>query len=445
MATRAARQELTLFWQRSDEKGRVQVRSPFLDRPGESIARRPGAKYAAAGIETLTPKEVAVRALLSTPGDAAGGERVVRAFGWDADTFAASAQFLRSIEDDRVPGPRDGVVGHLEGFWAPLAARGFSPTSLEAFSECRFKFFAHKALDLEALDSPEETFEFTPIETGQLYHAFLERFYKALTGLPSAASQGAAKEGRALPTTLADARRTFDACLAETVREFEATRTMMFPLLWEAERTRMRQVLEAFVAHDLSRRDGFVPTFFEEKVAGPLPLPLGRHANVNFMGYVDRLDVHPDGPFRVIDYKSNRSSRYKQSIEFGAIQTGKYLQAPIYFLLAGKLLRERGYTPDLDGSASGYEFLREYAQPGEDPELWLDGSFWHRGDEFADALAARLDGIEQGEFTIQEGSWCNWCDFANVCRRRHQPTRWRARRWRIQDPGSRIPHSAPQP
>jgi len=413
-AAGAARDELVVLWQRSDDKGRAQVRSPFVEEDGIPVPRRPAGKLLEWAPELLTPKEASVRALLSGPRAEGRGEAAARAFGWDADAFAASMQFLRALEDDRVAGPRDGVVGRIDEWWTPTAARGLSPTALERFAQCPFLYFSGKVLGLEELDEPEWELEFTPMETGSLYHAFLERFYRSLAGRP-------------LPASLDEARGAFDAGFAATAGEFEATRTMRFPILWEAERRRMRSTLELFVAHDLARRDGFVPAHFEEKLEGTLDLPLGRHGGVNFIGYADRVDLHPSGAFRVIDYKSGRGTRYPWRMDRGVFGFGRYLQPPIYFLLAEKALRSRGGAPKPAESSSGYAFLRELAE-GREPEIWLRGAFWEQRESFARILQRYLEAISEGIFAIKEGPYCSYCEMSSVCRRRHQPTRWRARR-----------------
>jgi ATP-dependent helicase/nuclease subunit B len=123
MARSSAREDLLILWQRSDDKGRVQVRSPFLDAGGIAVPRRPSVRLREAPLETLTPKEAAVRAILA----GGRGEAVARAFGWDVKSFETSAKFLRAIEDDRKLGPRDGIVGPLDSHWTAYASRGFSP------------------------------------------------------------------------------------------------------------------------------------------------------------------------------------------------------------------------------------------------------------------------------------------------------------------------------
>lgn len=416
MVTGAARDELVLFWQRSDAKGRVQVRSPFIEGwQSRSIPRRPLLKLKECRLEGLTLKEASVRSILLSPQARDRGLAAVGAFGWDAEAYRASSAYLRAIEVERAPGVRDGVVGALEPYWRALTQRGISPTSLETFSECPFRYYAQKVLELDPLEEPEAEMELSARETGTFYHLFLERFYRNY-------------QGRPLPETLEAARDAFERTFRETCRDHEAKRTFRYAVLWEVERERLRGVLEAYVSHDLANREAFVPAFLEEPVEGTLDVPLGRHAGVRFMGYVDRLDVHPSGAFRVLDYKRAGTERYKWSMEKGILDSARYFQPPIYFLLAERLLRSKDMHPVRDASSSGYVFLEDLARGEGRTELWLKGSFWEREAEFARLLERHLDAIADGVFHIREGDHCRNCEFSVACRRKHQPTRWRALR-----------------
>jgi ATP-dependent helicase/nuclease subunit B len=74
----------------------------------------------------------------------------------------------------------DGLVGELAGFWKHFAERGLSPTGLETYARCPFQFFARHVLGLQPLERPEESLGPNPAEFGELGHAILNGFYKAL-------------------------------------------------------------------------------------------------------------------------------------------------------------------------------------------------------------------------------------------------------------------------
>lgn len=401
----SASEELVLSWQRSDEKGRVQVPSIFLREAAprhEQVPRPPAERLAWAGDEALTRREAIV--LESLRGDPARVVAAAETLGWDSNALKRGAAFLRGIDHARKPGPADGIVGR------PGRGKFISPTALETFAACPFRYFAERVLRLRELDEPEREESTSALEEGLIYHGVLERFYKGLKGR--------------MPETLEGARAAFERELAVGYGELEAQRSIRHPVLWEAERAYMRRVLEAAVTHDLAHRDGFVPMRFEwpvegEVTAGPV--------KVGVRGFVDRVDLRPDGAVRVIDYKRSRSKgKYLWTVDHG-VAKGRYFQPPLYLLLAEMLFAKEGIKTVREGSRSGYLFLRDLEQ-GDPPEMWLEGDGWDPAAGFEEGLGRAIGAIDKGEFVLRVASHCDHCDMSTVCRKQHTPTRMRAER-----------------
>ena len=74
----------------------------------------------------------------------------------------------------------DGVIGDMSQWWEKRACRGISPTTLEVFGTCPFKFFMGKVLELESLEEPEKIDVIAAVDLGSLYHNILRDFYSAL-------------------------------------------------------------------------------------------------------------------------------------------------------------------------------------------------------------------------------------------------------------------------
>ena len=398
----SARESLVLSWQRSDERGRAQVRSTFLEENGTGVPRPPAERSASIASTLLTRKEASIFESLS--GSAKRVVSALQSFGADAKGFAGRAEFLKTIDTDRAPGPRDGMLS------SPLPVRTLSPTALETFADCPFKYFAQRALRLRPLEEPGEDRETSAMEEGALLHGFLEDFHKRLQGR--------------LPSTMEQARVEFEASLAAAFAQLESERSVRHALVWEAEKLKIRRVLEAAVAWDLAHLDGFVPSRFESGLEGEIKIGKVR---LKVAGYVDRLDLRPDGAFRVIDYKRSRSGKYGVSMATG-VRGGRYFQPPLYFLLAEQALKGEGVKVAPALSKSGYLFLRDLAEGG-DAELWLDGGLGEVGAEFEDQLGQSLDSIGRGEFVVRPGKHCTYCDFQTACRKQHTPTRLRAERF----------------
>ncbi len=376
--------EVVLCHQRSDEKGRLQIRSAFLP-PGEprQVKRRPAERLASVPFERLTPREAALRT-----GQA---EAAARAFGRDVSRLVRAAEFLEAVESRGKPTPFDGRVDARE-YWNALAGFGMSPTAVEKLAECPFRYFASRMLDLEELEEPESEDEIAPVEIGSLYHEVLEGFHRN-----------------------GDLEREIEAGF----RRFEEKRSVRYPVLWEVEKERIRNVLRAFVdADDLSV---YRPADFEVELKGELPVSVAGRSTVAFRGYADRLDLGPEGAFRVVDYKRRRSGKFRWIMETGILSKGAYLQPPLYVLLAALKLGQK----DLSRSRFSYSFIEDALDEGK-WELALDGEFWERRAEFDALLARILETIPRGEFLIRPGEACAWCEFRTMCRKQHLPTRLRA-------------------
>jgi ATP-dependent helicase/nuclease subunit B len=377
---RASAPEIVLTHQRTDEKGRLQIRSSLLPAgTPRQVARQPAQRLEEAPFDLLTPREASLRTRQ--------GETLGRVIGWDVTMRIQAAAFLKEIESRGKPTKYDGLVDG-RAFWLDVAESGLSPTSLEKLAQCPHRFFLSRLLAIEELEEPEGEDGLTPIEIGTLYHEILEHCY-ASGDLSKAAENSFAR--------------------------FETKRTVRYPVYWEVEKERILKVLRAFLkSEDFSF---FRTKYFEKEITAELPLAAGGRKTVTFRGILDRLDLGPDGAFRVVDYKRRKSSHYPYKMETGILKKGIYLQPPIYFLLAQSLLG----TVDVENSTFVYAFLEDAA------EMTLTGSFWAQRAEFEAMLRGLLEKIPRGEFLIRPGDYCRFCEFRTACRKSHLPTRVRAR------------------
>ncbi|PRY54870.1 putative RecB family exonuclease [Knoellia remsis] len=115
-------------------------------------------------------------------------------------------------------------------------------------------------------------------------------------------------------------------------------------------------------------------------------------------GYVDRLDIAPDGAMRVVDYKTGRSPR--EAFEGKAL-----FQMKFYALV---LWRQRGVVPRMlqlvylgDGEIVRYE-------PDERDLLALERNV-------KAVWAAIVRASETGDWRPSRSKLCGWCDFQELC------------------------------
>ncbi|MBI3563561.1 MAG: PD-(D/E)XK nuclease family protein, partial [Elusimicrobia bacterium] len=309
------------------------------------------------------------------------------------------------------PGPRDGLVPPPAPELSGWKKSGLSPTALDEYETCPFKFFASRVLGLGEREEGTERGELSAAARGSVYHAALERFYRSL---PEAAWAGKG-----------DPLEHLDVVLKEVFAENDWRALGLYPLLWEAARLEMSAHLRAFAAWDLERLRAarFRPRLYETKLRGEPEG--GAPGGIPWRGVADRVDADEAGrSFRVVDYKTRRSGRWKRPLARQAAE-GESHQVPFYAELTGQALGE-GW------SFAGGDLLFLEAEDDEraselTPEDWAKA----RG-PFLTGLAARVEAIAAGRFPIrpEDGpqGHCSWCDFPTLCRKSHGPSRARAAR-----------------
>jgi ATP-dependent helicase/DNAse subunit B len=193
--------------------------------------------------------------------------------------------------------------------------------------------------------------------------------------------------------------------------------------MWRVEQDRILADLEGFLTHELADASGFVPAYFEARfgpsrgtradppgsTARSLELDVGGET-LRFTGFVDRIDLHPSGIARVIDYKSGRVRGVKDNL-FGG---GQSLQLPLYILAADTMLADNNRTARTTGAHYFYVTGRgEFRRVGFTRQALED-----RRGEFAAILRTMVESIAAGAFPQNpgdKGANCQWCAFKSVC------------------------------
>jgi RecB family exonuclease len=290
-----------------------------------------------------------------------------------------------------------------------------SPTGLETWATCPFRFYLDKVLGVRALDDPGTVETITGRDRGSLVHAVLERFVTAhLHAEPRVAWDDAA---RAELVLIADEVEALFREHGRTGRQ----------LLWEPEWRALRRHLAAIIEHgnEAAELAGLVPIAVEHGFgydgdpAPPVVVDVGDDAGepLRFGGRIDRVDAAPDrSRVVVVDYKTSFGADYK-AIERDPVDRGRRLQLPIYALAARELV------PEAESVAAYYWFVHPRA-----PIELLGHEFDDEAEErFRDVLATMVRGIEAGRFPARPGAdtWtlaagetyeaCRWCEYDRVC------------------------------
>ncbi len=358
---------------------------------------------AASGWLTRTPSPLA--SLLAGRAVDVWERRLRQAVRARRDGSAGETPLLRPIELLRARrgaafSAFDGNVAAL-GHRDDLAPSSLSPTALEQFASCGFRFFLGSVLRLRGVEEPEDSPTIGAAERGSLVHRTLERFFteQRERGRPAVGERWAPEDQRRL--------------LAIFEEEFERLRAMGragLDVFADYDRALLRADLATFLEQDSSFREetGAVPAAFEQSVP---PTPQG---GVMLRGFVDRIDRTPDGERAwVIDYKTGSAREFEGLGPDDPFLGGTKLQLPVYVLAAADA-REVQALYWFISRRGGFEKL-PYARSAESQR------------RFEATVQAIVEGARAGAFPAVPGEEnefyggfdnCRFCDFDRICSRR---------------------------
>lgn len=266
------------------------------------------------------------------------------------------------------------TFGAFEGLFFSDAARSrlagqygpdyiWSPSRLETYAACPYRFFGEHLLKLEPL--PELALENDLARRGSLLHETLARLYGVINALND--------QGPTPPPALV--ARNFQEMLDRVVGE--RPRRGLDRALVEIERRQIAAWAEQFARqHDeysaaWPQLDGALKaTYFEARFGpknrrsestddatlstdDPYQLKIGEE-QVRFTGQIDRIDVGQVGGvtvFNVIDYKTSA----KQKVDDAKMRAGTQLQLPLYAMAVAELLLAE---QEAVGLSAGYWSIR---------------------------------------------------------------------------------------
>ena len=327
----------------------------------------------------------------------------------------AAEGFQRSLETERARfGPEwtewDGrLLG--EAVPAPSVESPISPTRLETWAACPYRYFAGYVLGLTSIPRPEERASISPLDRGSLIHSVLDQFVRWRLGTGGSSDE----EQRA--SIFEIAKVEFDV--------YEERGLTGKPALWRIEQERILRELERFLEAEREReaKTGFRAVDTELKFglgadtspALELTLPGGRV--VAFRGAIDRVERADDGRLAVLDYKTGSSGSYG-GMKDDPLEGGQRMQLPVYAMAARALLSAEG---DVEGAywftseRGGFELRRISLDEVEEDAL--------------DGMGRITRGIAAGVFPARPGKSrysppgapgsafdnCVYCDFDRIC------------------------------
>lgn len=328
----------------------------------------------------------------------------------------------------------DGWRGKVSAGAAPVPndLRPISPTALENYAKCPFRYFLGQVLKVGEIERPEETVTIEPATIGNIVHEILQKFFEATASRPDSSADWNADERETLRTI---SERVF--------HDFESRGLTGKSLTWQAEQARIRRDLELLLGKEVEERRARRYRFLQAEAAfgvrtsaarpevmPPAILTLPNSGKVSFRGIVDRVDIGPNGELAVIDYKTGSSRNYKELSGTNPLGGGKFLQLPVYALA----FREQSTGP----VSARYWFISEQAS-FEQKEVRLDDEAFER---FGEVVGTLVETMQAGYFPAVPGgeTWnngdsyehCRYCPYDMVCPSNQRSEAWTADQ---KDPG----------
>lgn len=324
-----------------------------------------------------------------------------------------------------------------------------SPTALENYVACPFKFFLHHVLRLEPLEEPVDEIEST--DRGLAFHRALSRLHEQ-------------RKEMDLHGPDEQLLQQLQSHMTQSVNDSNKQQSPSARMLWQLEGVRLKNKASNYREHwenflQKWQDAGIVPRpeHFEigfglkpregEIVYDPLVIENEGHA-VKISGRIDRVDVATlqDGTtgFWIIDYKTGRGGYYNSNdlLEFRKLQLSIYALAVEKVLLEGQPAKPLGlaYWLVTDNGA-------KIVLPGSNSAKIQQ---WHDNDELWQQFRQELEhwvltlvrSIREGHFPLHPRSdtCTSTCHFGQICRINQSRATVAKRPWALELPIVNISH-----
>lgn len=299
--------------------------------------------------------------------------------------------------------------------------RRLSPSALNMYLSCSLKFYFAAIAGMKVIDDEIEE-DVDNALFGTLFHKAMELLYKPMMEKQLEPQKYISSlSGEQIHKAVIDAI-TEDYFKGESVPEEEFGGQLVVVC-----DTVEKYIRNFVLPYDSSPDRGSYGVY---KLEYPLvaDVPFGG-GYVRFYGEADRIDTLPDGSLRVIDYKTGSKHLDFEGLEAltsddTSKHSGAVLQTLIYSLMVDSLQRSghlqgRGVTPAL--YYVRYMGREEYSPLLNDKSKDAPvESYADYADEFRELLRGALDRLFDPDVPFEateQTTSCQWCDFADICRR----------------------------
>lgn len=258
----------------------------------------------------------------------------------DANVHLARALRARARRWIRKWTPADGLVDPAPDALAALqkhapAARSYSPTALQNFAACPYRFVLQAIHRLAPREVPEPIEELDPLQRGSLVHEVL---FELLVGLRD--------EGR-LPLRADDfehVRDRLDEVVERIAARFRDELAPAIDRVWDDGIASIRADVREWLVRAVEPSP-WVPWKFElsfgltdRRAQDPSSItePVALESGLRLRGSIDLVERHEDGALRATDYKTGRARADADAVIGG----GETLQPVLYALALERMFPE---------------------------------------------------------------------------------------------------------
>jgi RecB family exonuclease len=217
-----------------------------------------------------------------------------------------------------------------------LTERAWSPSVLQQYARCPYRFALRGIFGLRPADRPEGIQRMAPADRGELYHRVQFELLRELA------------DAGGVPITdknLAGTLERLDAVLQAEAEKAERELAPAIPQIWRAEVQSVRLDLRGWLQQKALLEADWTPEYHElsfglKSPAGRDPhsrkQPVTLDGGYQLQGSIDLVERHSGGMLRVVDHKTGRVPDPRPDTVGG----GEVLQPTLYALAAEAMLGE---------------------------------------------------------------------------------------------------------
>jgi RecB family exonuclease/superfamily I DNA/RNA helicase len=315
--------------------------------------------------------------------------------------FRARRWIKRWTPADGLVDPSPAAIEAIQAHW--LDRRSYSPTALQNYAACPYKFLLYAVYKLGPREVPVAIDELNPLERGSLVHDVLFRLFRRFERVGM------------LPVrndNLEHACKLLNEVIDEVAAEYEDKLAPAIARVWEDGIAMIRADLREWLRRAAIDDSGYVPWRFElafglpgsrmrdpQSVTGAVGLDCG----IQLRGSIDLVERRADGSLRATDHKTGKNiSKHGQ-----VVAGGESLQPVLYALAAEKI-----FARDAEVAAGRLYYCTATGGYAEH-EVPLDTTARRAADVLAEVVGDALGKPFLPAAPAKDR--CRWCDYRVVC------------------------------